>query len=78
MTDDTGAIGRDFEGATASAGTGLWIEVVSGVLALGAGALALLIPRLPNQPRDGRSRAEEAAARKRRRPEPPPAPTAED
>ncbi|HEY6779820.1 MAG TPA: hypothetical protein VI111_02640 [Thermoleophilaceae bacterium] len=56
VTDDTGAIGRDFEGATASAGTGLWIEALSGVLALGAGGLALLIPKPPPPPRRRRER----------------------
>jgi hypothetical protein len=56
VTDDTGAIGRDFEGATASAGAGLWIEVIAGVLALGAGALAFLIPRPQPEPRRRRQR----------------------
>ena len=38
----TGAIGRDFEGATASPGAGLFTELIGGVLAGGAGALRLL------------------------------------
>jgi hypothetical protein len=53
VTDDTGAIGRDFEGATASAGAGLWIELLSGVLALAAGALALLGTRGESQRGEG-------------------------
>ena len=56
VTDDTGAIGRDFEGATASAGTGLWIELIAGVLALLAGALAFLVPRPEPEPRRRRPR----------------------
>jgi hypothetical protein len=54
VTNDTGAIGRDFEGATASAGTGLWLELLGGVLALLAGALRLLAPR-PRPSSGGRS-----------------------
>jgi hypothetical protein len=56
VTDDTGAIGRDFEGATASAGTGLWIELIAGLLALAAGALAFLVPRPEPEPRRRRPR----------------------
>jgi hypothetical protein len=40
----TGAIGRDFEGATASAGPGLYTELIGGVLAAVAGAIRLLRP----------------------------------
>jgi hypothetical protein len=40
----TGAIGRDFEGATAAAGPGLFTELLGAVLAGGAGALRLLRP----------------------------------
>ena len=40
-TDETGAIGSNFEGAEASAGTGFYLELVAGLLALGAGALRL-------------------------------------
>ncbi len=68
VTDDTGAIGRDFEGATASAGTGLWIEVVSGVLALGAGGLALLIPKPPPPPHRRRERSGDSTPPARQRP----------
>jgi hypothetical protein len=46
VTDETGALGESFEGATASAGSGLWLELVAGVLAAGAGAAALLVQRL--------------------------------
>jgi hypothetical protein len=40
----TGAIGRDFEGATAAPGAGLFTELVGGALAAAAGALRLLRP----------------------------------
>jgi hypothetical protein len=42
VTDDTGVIGRDFEGATAAAGLGLMLEIAAGVLAVGAGVVRLL------------------------------------
>jgi hypothetical protein len=45
VTGETGAIGRNFEGATAAAGPGLTLELVAGGLALGAGLAALLAPR---------------------------------
>ena len=44
VTDETGALGRDFEGATASAGTGLTLELVAGALLVGAGLARLLGP----------------------------------
>jgi hypothetical protein len=44
VTDDTGVLGRNFEGATAAAGPGLTIEIVAGALALLAGAIRLLAP----------------------------------
>ena len=40
-TDETGAIGRNFEGAEGSAGAGLYLELIGGALALAAGALHL-------------------------------------
>ena len=40
----TGAIGRDFEGARAQAGPGLFTELAAGVLAVAAGATRLLRP----------------------------------
>jgi hypothetical protein len=43
-SDETGAIGRNFEGATAKAGAGLWLEVVAGALAVLAGAIRLARP----------------------------------
>jgi hypothetical protein len=43
-TNETGALGRNFEGATAAAGPGLTIELVAGALALAAGAVRLLAP----------------------------------
>lgn len=42
VTDETGAIGQSFEGATAAAGSGLTLELVAGALALVAGAARLL------------------------------------
>jgi hypothetical protein len=45
VTNDTGAIGLDFDGATASAGLGFYLELLGGVLALLAGVLALLSAR---------------------------------
>jgi hypothetical protein len=45
VTNDTGAIGLDFDGATGSAGLGFYLELIGGVLALLAGALALLSAR---------------------------------
>jgi hypothetical protein len=42
VTDDTGAIGRNFEGATAEAGPGLTLELVAGAVALAAGAIGAL------------------------------------
>jgi hypothetical protein len=44
VTDETGVLGRNFEGATASAGPGLTIEIVAGALALLTGAVRLLAP----------------------------------
>ena len=45
VTDDTGAIGISFEGATGEAGPGLTIELVAGALALGAGVAGMLARR---------------------------------
>ena len=45
VTDDTGAIGRNFEGASAAAGPGLTLEIVGGALTVAAGLLALLAPQ---------------------------------
>jgi hypothetical protein len=45
VTDDTGALGRNFEGATAASGPGLTLEIIGGALALGAGLLALFAPQ---------------------------------
>jgi hypothetical protein len=42
VTDETGAIGISFEGATGEAGPGLAIELVAGALALGAGVAGSL------------------------------------
>lgn len=43
--DETGVIGRDFAGAEARAGAGLWMEVAAGTLAAAAGLLGLTRPR---------------------------------
>jgi hypothetical protein len=45
VTNDTGAIGLDFDGATASAGLGFYLELTAGALCVVAGALALLSAR---------------------------------
>lgn len=45
ITNETGAIGDDFDGATAQAGLGFYLELTAGVLALLAGTLALLSSR---------------------------------
>jgi hypothetical protein len=42
VTDDTGAIGRNFEGATATPGAGLYLEMVAGAIAVVAGLARLL------------------------------------
>jgi hypothetical protein len=43
-SDDTGLIGRRYAAAEATAGTGLWLELVGGALAVVAGLLRLLRP----------------------------------
>jgi hypothetical protein len=43
-TNETGVLGRNFEGATAAAGPGLTTELLAGALALAAGAIRLLAP----------------------------------
>jgi hypothetical protein len=43
-SDETGLIGRRYAAAEATAGPGLWLELVGGALALGAGLLRLLRP----------------------------------
>jgi hypothetical protein len=48
VTDETGAIGRNFEGAEAAAGPGLTLELLGGVLVAAAGVVALLVPRRAN------------------------------
>jgi hypothetical protein len=48
VTNDTGALGRDFAGATASAGAGFAIEIAAGALALAAGATRLLARAAPD------------------------------
>jgi hypothetical protein len=44
VTSETGALGESFAGARAQAGAGLWLEILAGLLAAGAGALRLLSP----------------------------------
>jgi hypothetical protein len=48
VTDETGAIGRNFEGAEAAAGPGLTLEIVGGVVVAAAGVVALLLPARSN------------------------------
>ena len=43
-SQETGVIGRDYEGAQAKAGAGLWLEAAGGALAVLAGLVAL-VPR---------------------------------
>jgi hypothetical protein len=43
-SDDTGLIGRRYAAAEAAAGTGLWLELVGGALAVVAGLIRLLRP----------------------------------
>ncbi len=45
VTNETGAIGLDFDGATASAGLGFYLALIGGVLSLIAGVLGLLSGR---------------------------------
>jgi hypothetical protein len=42
VTDETGAIGRDFEGAEGAAGPGLTLEILGGLLVGCAGLVALM------------------------------------
>jgi hypothetical protein len=42
--DDTGLIGRQYAQASASAGAGLWFELIGGLLAVAAGAVRVLRP----------------------------------
>jgi hypothetical protein len=41
VTDDTGALGSNFEGARGQAGIGLTLEIVAGLVAIAAGAIRL-------------------------------------
>jgi amino acid transporter len=43
-SDDTGLIGRDYAEATASADTGLWLELIGGILAVLAGLIRVVRP----------------------------------
>ena len=43
-SDDTGLIGRRYAAAEAMAGTGLWLELAAGVLAVCAGVLRVIRP----------------------------------
>lgn len=56
VTKQTGAIGRDFAGAKAEAGSGLYVEIAAGALAGVAGLIGLLAPRRTrtNAPARGR------------------------
>jgi hypothetical protein len=48
VTRETGVLGSSFEDAHGEAGPGLWLEIAAGLLALAAGAIALL-PRSPRR-----------------------------
>ena len=61
VTHETGAIGRNFEGATAQAGSGLYVEIAGGIAALGAGLIGLVLPAPEPEP-----------PRRRREPDPHP------
>jgi hypothetical protein len=43
-SDDEGLIGRDYDQAEASAGIGLWFELIGGILAVVAGLLRVIRP----------------------------------
>jgi hypothetical protein len=43
-SDDTGVIGRAYDQAEASAGVGLWLELIGGILAVVAGLLRVIRP----------------------------------
>jgi hypothetical protein len=43
-SDDAGLIGRDYDQATASAGMGLWFELIGGILAVVAGLIRVIRP----------------------------------
>lgn len=49
VTSETGALGRNFDGAQAQAGPGFTAELAAGGLALAAGALALVAHRAPQR-----------------------------
>ncbi len=53
VTNDTGAIGPRFEGAEARPEVGFYLELVAGVLAVGAGAAALWLPGVADSRRVG-------------------------
>jgi len=56
---ETGVIGRDFEGAKAQAGAGLYLEAAGGLLAMVAAVMAL---RPARKPRPARRREGQATA----------------
>jgi hypothetical protein len=49
VTRETGVLGSSFEDAHGQAGPGLAMEIAAGLLAIGAGAIALLPPRSPRR-----------------------------
>ena len=50
VTDDTGAIGQQFEGAKAQAGRGFAFEISGGILAVLAGLVRLSVPAAAREP----------------------------
>jgi hypothetical protein len=53
ITNDTGAVGLDFENATGSAGLGFYLELLGGILCLIGAALALAPGRREPAPASG-------------------------
>lgn len=49
VTDETGAIGRNFEGAEAAAGPGLTLEILGGALTLAAGLIGVVLRPPPRR-----------------------------
>jgi hypothetical protein len=49
VTDETGAIGRNFEGAEAAAGPGLTLEILGGALTLAAGLIGVVLRPAPRR-----------------------------
>jgi hypothetical protein len=57
-SNNTGVIGRNFAGASAQPGAGLWLALFGGLLTILAGAAGLSGHRAPRTPRRNRARDE--------------------